>query len=127
MTHSDRPLPDDDVPGSDDPEAMNRDEYQEGDPPQARDTVRIRPLKPWASRLFVTAALIAAAGLSYLAARMMTDMASDPNIQARYEAIERMKAGSDSLSMPADGGAPQAPVIPADSTSADSTRKPANQ
>lgn len=61
------------------------------DPDSIRDTVPIRPLRPWASRLLLTVAILAAAGLGWLAARMMNDMASDPSVQKRFEAVESMR------------------------------------
>lgn len=86
------------------------------DPDTIRDTVPIRPLPKWASRLLVTAALAGAAALGLLAARMMGDMATDPSIQERFEAIERMRAAA------ADTAEPSVPPpATADSTMAPPT------
>ena len=63
------------------------------DPDTIRDTVPIRPLRKWASRALVTAALVASAALGVVAARSMRSLATDPAVQERFEAIERMRRG----------------------------------
>lgn len=80
-----------------------------------RDTVPIRPLPKWASRIIVTMALLTAAALGLLAARMIRNMTRDPDVRRRLEAVERMRDGatpSDSLgSVTADSvrGRPPSP------------------
>jgi hypothetical protein len=95
------------------------------DPDTIRDTVPIRPLRRWVSRLLVTAALLAAAALGVFAAREMGEMATDPNVRERFEAVERMRLGAaatdstgidstatDSTDLPADSaGLPEA-ILP---------------
>lgn len=90
------------------------------DPDTIRDTVPIRPLRRWASRLLVTAALLAAAALGVFAAREMGEMATDPNVRERFEAVERMRldaaetdsTATDSTGLPADSaGLPEA-ILP---------------
>ena len=75
---------------------------QPNDPDSAKDTVEIRPLGPFASRALLTAALVAAGALGLLAVRLMDDMSSDPAIQSRYEAMERMRSESRDNGTPAD-------------------------
>ena len=67
------------------------DEIRESD--TLRDTVPIRPLRRWASRLLVTLAILASAALGIYAAMKMTSMASDPAAAERFEAMERLRLG----------------------------------
>lgn len=64
-----------------------------GQPDTIRDTVRIRPLSKWASKIFVTAALFSALGLAIYASLMIRSMSADPDIQTRLEVMERMRDG----------------------------------
>ncbi len=80
------------------------------DPDSMRDTVPIRPLKKWASRILVTVALIASAALGVYAARTMRTLATDPAVRERFDAMERMRRGESPVDstagspIPASGG-----------------------
>lgn len=95
-----------------------QDEHHE--PDTIRDTVPIRPLRPWASRVFVTVALLAALALAFLAVRLMRSIASDPNVRERFEAVERMRVSGSSSEKRPEAAQRASTALPTDSARADS-------
>lgn len=60
--------------------------------PDSDPRVPIRPLRKGMSRLVVTLCLVAAGALAIYASVSITAMRQDPEMKARVEAFERMKA-----------------------------------